>query len=567
MGLAVRTFLCSFVPLMVLLSGGFCVVERVVASIVHDALRLVLRDNQASFARVQQHNEQLSKRYLRMIGENASLKAGLQLLLAEPNNADARFTVEDQLSEISSTSQLDLLFIARPDGSPLAGIVRKGKKVVPMTFASIPSPTSGMYVRNNLKYLITSVPVEQSEEIIALLSVGEELDFRAFNTPVVLLHRGKVVESSLPGVSPVELNRVLPGCHSDTDCELTLAKGALVSVAGNVNLGDGYSFRSLVNLDATLTPLHATIRHIFVTAGVLAFVVAIAFTWVSSRVVVDPIARVIDHLRESEGTGTLQHFDATVTAAPEIRELMVRFNSAAAAIRGGQNNLHSAYLEFVQSLASALDARDPYTAGHSGRVCRFSCAIAQAMIFDREELRKLGIGALLHDIGKIGIPDTVLQKPGRLTQEEFELIKKHPVVGRRILEAVHGFAPYLDVVELHHENWDGSGYPHGLRGEEVPIGARIVHVADAYDAMTSDRPYRPGLQSEVALRILQENSGTQFDPAVVEVFVKICQAGEIDSAHSGSAETYEQSLLQLAGALSEGYTQSIRQTPLERKTA
>ena len=491
MGLSVRTFLCSFVPLMVLLSTGFWVVERAVASIVHDALRLVLRDNQTSFARVQRRNEQQSKRYLRIIGENASLKAGLQLLLAEPNNVDARRTVEDQLCEISSTSQIDLLFVARPDGSALAGIIQDGKKVLPMTFASIPSPTNGLYMRDNLKYLITSIPIDRGE-IVALLSVGEELDFRAFNTPVVLLHHNKVVESSLPGVSKAELDRMLPTCHSEDDCELRLTKGALVSVAGNVNLGDGYSFRSLVNLNATLTPLHATIRHIFVVAGVLAFVVAIAFTWVSSRVVVDPIAKVIDHLRESEGSGTLRHFDATVTATPEIRELMVRFNSAAAAIRGGQENLHSAYLEFVQSLASALDARDPYTAGHSGRVCRFACAIAQAMVFDREELRKLGIGALLHDIGKIGIPDTVLQKPGRLTPEEFELIKKHPVVGRRILEAVHGFAPYLDVVELHHEDWDGSGYPHGLRGEEVPLGARIVHVADAYDAMTSDRPIGRG---------------------------------------------------------------------------
>jgi HD-GYP domain-containing protein (c-di-GMP phosphodiesterase class II) len=337
----------------------------------------------------------------------------------------------------------------------------------------------------------------------------------------------------------------------------------VLSAAANVDLDDSYSFRSLVNLNVAVAPLHSTIRRLFVIAGMLALVVAVLFTCVSSRVIVGPIGRVIEHLRESERTGTLNNFDVTVTAAPEIRELMVGFNRAAAAIRGGQENLHAAYLEFVQSLASALDARDQYTAGHSGRVCRFACAIAQAMIFDREELRKLGIGALLHDIGKIGIPDSVLQKPGRLSHEEFDLIKTHPTVGRRILEAVHGFAPYLDVVELHHENWDGSGYPHGLRGEEVPLSARIVHVADAYDAMTSDRPYRPGMAAEVAFQILRENAGTQFDPVVVDVFVNVWRNGEIESSDSEVEETYEHSLRRLADALS-GNGQSVHYKTAER---
>ena len=159
-----------------------------------------------------------------------------------------------------------------------------------------------------------------------------------------------------------------------------------------------------------------------------------------------------------------------------------------------------AYVEFVSSLASALDARDPYTAGHSLRVSEYSCAIARAMNVEQQEHELIRVGALLHDIGKIGISDAVLQKTGRLTPEEETLIRQHPVIGKKILECVHGFEAYLPVVELHHENWDGTGYPGGLKGEETPRTARIVKVADAYDAMTSDRPYRRGMRHDAGYR-------------------------------------------------------------------
>src|SRR5581483_11439518 len=129
------------------------------------------------------------------------------------------------------------------------------------------------------------------------------------------------------------------------------------------------------------------------------------------------------------------------------------------------------------------------------------------------------------------------QKPGRLTEEEFELIRQHPTIGKRILEGVQGFDPYLDVVELHHEDWDGAGYPHGLAGEAVPLPARIVHVADAYDAMTSSRPYRRAMSSDEALRILVQNAGTQFDPVIVPIFVRLIADGAADADRSYAADS------------------------------
>jgi HD-GYP domain-containing protein (c-di-GMP phosphodiesterase class II) len=154
-------------------------------------------------------------------------------------------------------------------------------------------------------------------------------------------------------------------------------------------------------------------------------------------------------------------------------------------------------------------------------VSELSCAVAQAMNLTADQVEEIRIGALLHDIGKIGIADSVLQKPGRLTKEEMALIHQHPRIGRTILEGVRGFRSYLPVVELHHEDWNGTGYPLGLRGDAIPLAARIVHLADAYDAMTSDRPYRRGMSRQQAIGILKDNAGTQFDPAIVLTFIEL----------------------------------------------
>ena len=207
------------------------------------------------------------------------------------------------------------------------------------------------------------------------------------------------------------------------------------------------------------------------------------------------------------------------SSIPEIRELTTGFNRAAASIREGRMFLQRAYIGFVGSLASALDARDRYTAGHSHRVSQMATATARDLHLSDREIENIRIGALLHDIGKIGIPDAILQKPAALTKAEFDLIKEHPAIGRRILEPVGGFEDYLPIVELHHENWDGTGYPHGLRGDQVPIGARIVHVVDAYDAITTDRPYRPGKSHGEAVELLKKFAGTQFDSLAVEAFL------------------------------------------------
>ena len=235
-----------------------------------------------------------------------------------------------------------------------------------------------------------------------------------------------------------------------------------------------------------------------------------------ARTLTDPIKRVAgdiatmtaarDFGRTLEVGGTSRELDALATA----------FNELMGGLTAAEAETQSAYLGAIRALAAALDARDPYTAGHSERVSALSVLIARQLSLSEAEVDIIRLGALLHDIGKIGVADHILRKPGPLSADEFEQIRRHPGLGARILRKVPFLEPHLAIVELHHERPDGKGYPFGLLGDNIPLDARIVHVADAFDAMTSARAYRPARASAVALVELQRYSGTQFDSASVD---------------------------------------------------
>ncbi|HVX13735.1 MAG TPA: HD-GYP domain-containing protein [Pirellulales bacterium] len=178
------------------------------------------------------------------------------------------------------------------------------------------------------------------------------------------------------------------------------------------------------------------------------------------------------------------------------------------------------FVGVVKAMSSAIDAKDPYTRGHSDRVARVAVRLAQELGCDSETIKTIYFSGLLHDIGKIGINEDVLRKPGKLTPEEFEHIKTHVLIGYRILADLRSVSPMLPVVLHHHESWDGSGYPHGLAGEDIPYLARIVAVADSYDAMASDRPYRSGMADERLDEIIRAGAGQQWDANVVKAFFR-----------------------------------------------
>ncbi len=190
-------------------------------------------------------------------------------------------------------------------------------------------------------------------------------------------------------------------------------------------------------------------------------------------------------------------------------------------INESYKELEDLFLKLIVVMVNALDAKSPWTKGHSERVSMFAEQIAEQMMLDTDDIKNVKLAGLLHDIGKIGTYDYLLNKPGRLTRDEFEIVKKHPDQGAEILKDIKQFHEVIPFIKYHHEKLDGNGYPTRLKGARIPLGARILHVADSFDSMTSDRPYRPAPGIEYALSELEKYKGTQFDNAVVDAFLEV----------------------------------------------
>lgn len=198
-------------------------------------------------------------------------------------------------------------------------------------------------------------------------------------------------------------------------------------------------------------------------------------------------------------------------------------------------DLKELFYKTIKSISFALDAKDPYTHGHSLRVTLYSLILAKELDLDDQDLEEIETAGLLHDIGKIGIPQSILCKPGKLTDEEFEVMKSHPVQGEKMVVNIKKLKIIANWLRTHHERWDGKGYPSGLKGEEIPISARIIALADTYDAMTSTRSYRVALEHDVAMEEIKRCAGTQFDPRLAEIFVGL---SEILKAAKDNPELY-----------------------------
>ena len=187
----------------------------------------------------------------------------------------------------------------------------------------------------------------------------------------------------------------------------------------------------------------------------------------------------------------------------------------------------------LSMLTRAIEARDPYTRGHSTRVTALAELVALRLGWGEERLKSLRIGGRLHDIGKLAVPDTVLCKQGRLEEDELAQIQEHPKIGARLILRIAALRDAIPYVLYHHERWDGTGYPSGKAGEEIPVEARVLAVADAFDAMTSDRPYRPALSHDEALAEVERCAGTQFDPQIARIFLELFgEAEELRAAAS-----------------------------------
>ena len=263
---------------------------------------------------------------------------------------------------------------------------------------------------------------------------------------------------------------------------------------------------------------------IFASAGLIILLFILIFV---SRSVTSPISDLVKDAQKV-ANGDLEHPISIESQTIEVETLKDSLNSMIDSLREYIDNLNLAnaekerlFVSSIKALANAIEARDSYTRGHSERVTKYSVKIAQKMGIDGEEVEKIRYAAVLHDIGKIKIKEEILNKPGKLTNEEFNILKQHPTHGAKMLKPVEEFNEILPYLYHHHERFDGRGYPQGLSGVNIPLASRIMAVADTFDAMTSNRPYRRAMPVSKAVTELENNSGTQFDPDIVKIFLAI----------------------------------------------
>ncbi len=283
---------------------------------------------------------------------------------------------------------------------------------------------------------------------------------------------------------------------------------------------------TLSSIDAAAQEQTGTALRALATVALGGFILAGFCSLWLARALSGPLERVSSTIATMTATRDFDRMLEPTGSSRELDALTTAFNGLMRDVVTARAETQAAYLGAIRALATALDARDPYSAGHSERVSTFSVRMARHQNLEDDAVEVIRLGALLHDIGKIGIADEILRQPGPLTAEEFEAIKQHPLVGARILRQVGFLTPHLPIVELHHERPDGQGYPFGLHEADIPLAARIVHVADAYDAMTSARAYRPARGASIAIAELHRGSGTDFGAAWLEALCAVAGAPE-----------------------------------------
>lgn len=536
LSLPTRIFLFAFACVCLVSGAGFWALNTAIRGKIKDRLKESFQSTEEVLDYAADRYRKRSNQLLAVLSENASLKAALGLLSEIPADPKAelqvRRTIEANLFEIGRGLDYQLMLVTDSSGRPVAGLITHAWGTTPLNPLPSSFESSPLIEVQSTLYEATTVPINLGAESLGSLTVAREFEIASWGPSghAALISEGKLLHTTFPAQLQEELQSQLrPECLRAQDgCEIALDKETYLAFPMRGAEWEGrHQLLSLQPLDSAMQEFTQGFLEIFLWIGALGTVGVTVLAFVGSRSLSRPITDLTVRLKESQESGRLRTDFPIDSGVEDVNLLAAALNQAAHAVRDSQQRLEQASLEFLETMARALDARDPYTSGHSDRVSANATSIAEAMGLPPERVEIIRIGAKMHDIGKIGIPDAVLQKPGPLTEEEFALIKLHPQMGKRILERAGQFQAYLPIIELHHEDWDGTGYPYGQRGEEIPLDARIVHVADVYDAITSNRSYRKAMPPQQVRDIMQRGSGTQFDPKVAEVFLSILRQRQL----------------------------------------
>jgi putative nucleotidyltransferase with HDIG domain len=529
--LVVKTLAVIFATVFLLLAVVFVVVTLRVRAQVRESVTNNLESSQRLFAALETRRQRELVAQAAAVAENPTLKAALDTFQAESASGTAHVrlqllaTIDSELKKLAARIESDAIVLVDMRQTALAAAGRLGHRfprgqVVSLATAKDAGSFDGIAQLGDAAFRVVAVPLEFGDGTrVGALYLATILDAeyarelaQLAGSRIAILRDGLVVATTLP---PAEARAF----------ETAIATSG--RAAGTMDLdGQSYAFRRLVAIgDASFFALgsidessqtairQATVSLAFIAVGAISLGLIGSVTL--ARLLAEPIDTLSRSIAQMAASRDVTARLPRTGSSLEVDALTDTFNALMASVAQAEAQTEAAYTGAIRALATALDARDPYTAGHSERVSVLSVAIGRTLTLPPADIEVIRLGALLHDIGKIGVPDDILRKPGALTTAEMDAIRQHPVLGARILRAVPFLAPHLAIVELHHERPDGRGYPKGLRGDDIPLAARIVHVADAYDAMTSARAYRAARPSGDALRELWRCAGTEFHAEIV----------------------------------------------------
>jgi putative nucleotidyltransferase with HDIG domain len=541
--LVTRTMGVTFITVAVILSVVFTVLLVDARDRVRTAEAGKLQVGERAFSRFEAQRQRDQLMAITALSENSTLKAALDTYFTERDSVPApkdgtaqdgvlQETVTREVQRLASIIGANVVAALDPQGLVFASggvAASRWPAGLPVSLTSN-SPNNGVAIVPTGAFKYSSAPLRYGDRSVGTLVVATSLDHTYAEDLSRLADAGIVItvgDIAVAATVAEALTRAVVASAGELRGTMSLG-------------GEEYAIRTLMALGSVrvymLSSIDAVAREAtrsallaLGTVALWAFVLAaFASLWLA-RTLTDPINRVSHAIATMTAA---RDFSRTVEPTGKSRELdalAASFNELMGGLTVAEAETRAAYLGTIRALAAALDARDPYTAGHSERVSQTSVVIARQLRLPEAEVAVIRLGALLHDIGKIGLADDVLQKAEPLSADEYEQIKRHPALGARILRQVSFLEPHLPIVELHHERPDGHGYPFGLRGTEVPMAARIVHVADAYDAMTSARAYRPARPPAAAMAELQLYAGTQFDTDCVSALHEALRAAPVET--------------------------------------
>jgi putative nucleotidyltransferase with HDIG domain len=526
--LVARTLTVTFVTVAIILSVVFIVLmvdarDRIRASEVE---KLSVAEKVFTALEARRQQEQLAA--IATVAENPTLKAALDTYFTESaftglpaeQEQSLRATVTVEAEKLAALTGADVLAILDANGRIFVSAGPQQDRWPRNTRIAIPAGTATFQNITALPqgaFRISGSVLSLLDRDIGALVVGTSLDANyarelsnLASADVVITVNRVVAASTTSGGVAADL--VMAGNNVGDTATLSGEEYAVRRLVGS---GPARIY-TLASIDAAARTATRDALMALATVAFGAFVLAALGSLWLAQTLTDPIDRLSGEIAMMTASRDLRRPLHLTGSSRELDSLAEAFNELVQGLTTAEADSRAACLGAIRALAATLDARDPYTAGHSERVSAVAVLIGRQMGLSAADLDVLRLGALLHDIGKIGLSDAILRKPGALTVEEYDQLKRHPGQGARILRQVPFLAPHIPIVELHHERPDGRGYPFGLRGDEIPVAARIVHVADAFDAITSARAYRPARGPAEAIAELQRCARTEFDPTAVD---------------------------------------------------